>query len=84
MEGDWISFPGLLRCWSALLLLPLALAWVWKFELPRPRSMLPALLLAGLWLQAPIGQLAEQCQTALLGSAPLQFFSQAFAGVLPS
>lgn len=71
MEGDWIAFPELLRWWGAGLLLPLALASLWKFEL-RPRAVVPlTLLLACLWLHAPILQFAARCETALLDSPPL-------------
>ncbi|MDE0855073.1 MAG: hypothetical protein OSA97_11700 [Nevskia sp.] len=85
MSQDWISFPALLRCWGALLLLPLVLASLWKFEFWRPRSALPLVLLAlSLWWHAPLEQLAARCQVALHNSAPVGFLDRAFGAVLPS
>jgi hypothetical protein len=79
MGENWISFQGLLQLWAAALLLALGLEHLRKLDLQRPRSVLPlAALPALLWMQPALSHLALQCQIALLGTAPGQFFQHAF------
>jgi hypothetical protein len=79
MGGDWISFPQLLICCWACLLLLLALNYRWRLVLPRVHSILPLLLLAaGLYQHAALLQLAARCETALLATAPASFLQRTF------
>jgi len=79
MGVQWISFPGLLRCWAVGLLLALALDRLYRLEPRRPRSMLPlAAAPALLWLQPLLPRLAQQCQMVLLGTVPGQFLQHTF------
>jgi len=74
-----ISFTGLLGCWAVGLLLGLGLDRLHKFDLLRPRSVLPlALVPALLWLLPLLPHLVEQCQLALAGTMPGQFLEHTF------
>ena len=79
MGRDWISFPQLLICcWAGLLLLA-AVNYGWKADLRRLHSVLPLVLLAaGLYQHAALLQFASRCETTLLGSAPAAFLQRTF------
>jgi hypothetical protein len=85
MWGNWAGLPALWYAWVLGLLLPLALAYLWKLQLPRLRVWLPLALVLGLsWSAGPLRQFAVQCGTAITQSGPVVFFTRAFVDVLPS